>query len=56
MPEYLQKALTRFNHETPDKIQNSPHPHVILQYGTKTQYAKDKDISPPLLKEKTKYI
>jgi hypothetical protein len=56
MPGYLQKALTRFNHETPDKIQNSPHPHVIPQYRAKTQYAKDKDIFPPLSKEETKYI
>jgi hypothetical protein len=52
MPGYLQKAITRFNHETPDKIQNSPHPHVIPQHGTKTQYAKDKDISPLLSKKK----
>jgi hypothetical protein len=36
MPGYLQKALTRFKHKTPDKIQNSPHPHVIPQYGAKT--------------------
>jgi hypothetical protein len=56
MPGYLQKALTRFNHETPDKIQNSPHLHVIPQYGAKTQYTKDKDMSQPLSKEETKYI
>jgi hypothetical protein len=29
---------------------------VIPQYRTKTQYAKDKDISPPLSNEDTKYI
>jgi hypothetical protein len=46
MPGYLQKALTRFKHETPDKIQNSPHPHVIPQYRAKTQHTNDKDISP----------
>jgi hypothetical protein len=56
MPGYLQKALTRFNHKTPDKIQNLPHSHVIPQYGAKNQYAKDEDISPPLSKEETKYI
>jgi hypothetical protein len=56
MPGYLQKALTRFKHETPDKIQNSPHSHVIPQYGAKTQHAKDEDISPQLSKEETKYI
>ena len=56
MPGYLQKALIRFKHKTPDKIQNSPHPHVILQYGAKTQYARDKDVSLPLLKEEMKYV
>jgi hypothetical protein len=56
MMGYIQKALTRFKHKTPDKIQNSPHPHVIPQYRANTQYAKDKDISPQLSKEETKYI
>ena len=46
MPGYLEKAFTRFKHEAPEKIQNSPHPHVIPQYGAKTQYAKDDDESP----------
>jgi len=56
MPGYLEKAFTRFKHEAPPKIQNSPHPHVIPQYGVKIQYAKDDDESPPLSKEETKYI
>jgi hypothetical protein len=56
MPGYLQKALIRFKHEKPDKIKNSPHPHVIPQYRAKKQYTKDKDVSPPLSKEETKYI
>jgi hypothetical protein len=56
MPGYLQKALIRFKHEKPDKIQNSPHPHVIPQYRAKKQYTKDKDVSPPLSEEETKYI
>jgi hypothetical protein len=58
MPGYLEKAFTRFKHKAPGKNQNSPHPHVILipQYGAKTQYAKDKDMSPPLSKEETKYV
>jgi hypothetical protein len=33
---YIQKAFIRFNHKIPDKIQNSPHLHVIPQYGAKT--------------------
>jgi hypothetical protein len=56
MPGYLKKALIRFKHKTPDKIQNSLHPHMIPQYGAKTQYAKDDNLSPLLLKEETKYI
>ncbi len=56
MPGYLQKAFTRFKHEMPVKIQNSPHPHVIPQYRAKTQYAKEDNESPPLSKEETKYI
>ena len=53
MPGYLQKALGRFKHKTPDKIQNSLHPHVIPQYKAKTQYTKEEDVSPPLSKEET---
>jgi hypothetical protein len=56
MPGYLQKACTRFKHKMLVKIQNSPHPHVIPQYGAKMQYAKDDNESPPLSKEETKYI
>ena len=56
MPGYIQKTLIKFKHETPNKIQNSPHPHVIPQYGTKIQYAKEEEISQPLSKEETKYV
>ena len=56
MPSYLERAFTRFKHEAPEKIQNSPHPHVIPQYGAKTRYTKDDDESPPLSKEETKYV
>jgi hypothetical protein len=56
MPGYLPKAFIRFKHEMPVKIQNSPHLHVIPQYGAKTQYAKEENESPPLSKEETKYI
>jgi hypothetical protein len=56
MPGYLPKAFIRFKHKMPVKIQNSPHPHVIPEYGAKTQYAKEENESPPLSKEETKYI
>ena len=54
MPSYLEKVFARFNHKTPVKPQNSPHPHVIPQYGAKKQYAKDNNESPLLSKEETK--
>jgi hypothetical protein len=56
MADYLQKAFTRFKHEAPVKIQNSPHPHVIPQYEAKTQYAKVDDDSPFLPTEEMKYV
>jgi hypothetical protein len=56
MPGYLDKAFTRFKHEAPGKIQHSPHPHVVPQYGMKTQYATDGDDSPLLSNKDMKYI
>jgi hypothetical protein len=45
MPGYLKKAFIRFKHETPNKIQRSPHPH-----------AKEDDVSPPLSADDTKFV
>ncbi len=56
MPGYVSKVLLRFNHKNPEKIQNSPHPHIITAYGAKLQYANQPDDSPKLDKEGTKYI
>ncbi len=57
MPGYLAKAMIRFKHETPNKIQNSPQRHIEIQYGAKQQYVNDEDmLSPPLNKEETKYV
>jgi hypothetical protein len=56
MPGYLKKAMIRFGHEKPSKIQNSQHPHKITQYGTQIQYAEEEDESPPLNIEETKYV
>jgi hypothetical protein len=47
MPGYLTKALQRFNHPTPAKQQNSPHPHITPNYGAKVQYSTADDDSPP---------
>ena len=56
MPGYVSKALQRFTHERPLKIQNSPHPHVATNYGAKAQYVEPVEVSPPLDKEKQKYV
>ncbi len=56
MPGYIKKALLHFKHEKPEKIQNSPHPHTIPNHGSLIQYAADKDNSPKLDKDDTKYI
>ena len=56
MPGYLEKTMTRFEHDKPNKPQNSPHPHKITQYGAKIQYVDDEDDSPPLSTAETKYI
>jgi hypothetical protein len=56
MPGYLGKAMIRFDHEKQSKIQNSPHPHKITQYGAKMQCADNEDESPPLNKEETQYV
>jgi hypothetical protein len=52
MPGYLDKALLRFKHDMPKTKQNSPHPHVAPQYGAKTQFAEEADISPHLKSKK----
>jgi hypothetical protein len=56
MPGYFPKAMTRFKHETPNKIQNSPHRHAEIQYGAKNQFVAEEEVSPLLNKEETKYI
>ena len=56
MPGYLEKTMMQFEHDKPNKPQNSPHPHKITQYGTKIQYVDDEDDSPPLSLAETKYV
>jgi hypothetical protein len=56
MPGYITKALQRFGHEKPRRVQNSPHPHVAPVYGAKAQYAEMETPSPLLDKQEQKYI
>ncbi len=56
MPGYINKALLRFGHERPRRLQNSPHPHVVPTYGAKAQYVENETPSTPLDKVGQKYI
>jgi hypothetical protein len=56
MPGYILKALQRFAHERPRRLQYSPHPHVAIAYGAKSQYVEDETPSSPLNKDEQKYI
>jgi hypothetical protein len=56
MPGYISKALQRFAHERPKRIQNSPHPHVVPNYGAKAQYVEEDDPGALLDKEGQKFI
>jgi hypothetical protein len=38
MPGYIEKALQRFTHPTPERPQHSPHAWVAPDYGAKVQY------------------
>jgi len=56
MPGYLSKAFVRFKHEILHKKQNSPHPHVIPNYGAKVQFAEPEEDLPILGTEETTFI
>ena len=56
MPGYISKALQRFAHEQPRRVQNSPHPHVPPTFGAKVQYVETDKPSVPLDKEGQKYV
>jgi hypothetical protein len=56
MPDYIPDALKRFNRERPKKKQDSPHPHMPINYGAKTQYAKEEVEEPELGKDDKLFI
>jgi hypothetical protein len=56
MPGYITKALTRFWHLPPIKIQDQPYPHAKPNYGAKMQHATAEDTFPPLNKVGKKFI
>ena len=56
MPGNLSNAFVRFKHEMLHKKQNSPHPHVIPNYGAKEQFTEPEDDLPHLGADETKFI
>ena len=48
MPNYIAKALQRFEHALPSKPQDSPHAWTQPNYGAKQQLTEEPDTSPPL--------
>jgi len=48
MPEYVETALHKFQHNRPRKRQDAPHPWIQPTYGSKIQYAPN-DIKSPSL-------
>jgi hypothetical protein len=56
MPEYVERALVRFDHPVPQKNQHQPHQHTIPTYGATVQYAKLEDTSRKLLPTEKKFI
>jgi hypothetical protein len=56
MPNYVNKALTWFQHTPPQKWQDQPYPHVKPTYGAKNQYSQVEDDSPTLNKAGKKFI
>ena len=56
MPGYNKKGLTRFQHKTPTKRQDSPYEHARPNYGAKEQYAPEEDSTAPLNADDKKTI
>jgi hypothetical protein len=46
MPDYVEKALQRFEIDAPKRAQHSPHKHIKPNYGSKQQYVPEPDTSP----------
>jgi hypothetical protein len=56
MPNYVNKALVRFQHSPPQQQQDQPYPHVKPRYKAKKQYSQAEDDSSTLNKAGKKFI
>ena len=48
MPNYVTKALHKFQHPTPKRAQYAPHQWTHTNYGSTKQLANPLDTSPPI--------
>ena len=48
MPDYINAALTKFQHPKPPSPQHQPYPHTPPTYGARVQYTPPADTSPIL--------
>ena len=56
MPDYVTKAMTRFQHSFPSKFQPSPFPWTTPHYGAKTQFTAEADQTTPLTAPEVKFL
>ena len=49
MPDYVIRALAKFNHPAPEKPQHAPHPWVTPVYGARQQQTPKETSKTPLL-------
>ncbi len=56
MPGYVDKVLTKFQHNPPKRPQYSPYPAPEPTFGLKAQELSPADDSPPLGKDGEKFV
>ena len=56
MPNYVTKALHKFQHPNPKRAQYSPHQWTRPNYGAKKQLTTPLDTSPPIPEERKRRI
>ena len=56
MPNYVTKALHKFQHPTPKRAQYSPHQWTRPNYGATKQLANPLDTSPPIPEDRKRRI
>jgi hypothetical protein len=55
MPDYISKALLKYQHQVPSKPQHAPYKVTTIQFGARVQTVT-MDTTAPLSKERIKYM